>query len=121
MGNITSRSVGTVHINSNEYNIFLNKKKNYKDLLILYLKPDKKININSFITNNIHVYVKQQDGIKNYNINITKQRQRVVTKDKILYKYGSDGIHIFENDHYILVNSKDIIDTIVCITKNNII
>ena len=58
---------------------------------------------------------------KNYNINITKQRQRVVTKDKILYKYGSDGIHIFENDHYILVNSKDIIDTIVCITKNNII
>ena len=111
MGNIKSKNIGSVYVSPYISKLTLEKTMVYNDLLIIYLKPYKKLNVTKFNTENININIKLKDKKLNFNI---------IIKNNKITRYNSDSNVLYENNHYICVNKKNFIKKIVCITKNNI-
>ena len=119
MGNIKSKNIGSVYVSPYISKLTLEKTMVYNDLLIIYLKPYKKLNVTKFNTENININIKLKDKKLNFNIIMEKENNIIIKNNKIT-RYNSDSNVLYENNHYICVNKKNFIKKIVCITKNNI-
>jgi len=121
MGSLNSKSIGYMYISSNTTNVFLDGVSKHNNLVIIHLKPKKKINFDNCNSNTVNISFNYQGS--NININILGNNMTHVSENNKIYtKYSTyeDENMCLENNHYYYVR-KGYIKKIVCIIKNNFI
>ena len=124
MGN--NSSVGNIYIDSFEYNLKVKEVKYHNNLVIVYLKPKRNINIldckNRLISGEIIASrLKKTNLDKNieFEINFSENNSKIVQNEKgLYYEYGDNSGCISENNSWINVSKKNKIHRIICIVKN---
>lgn len=124
MGN--NNSVGRIYIDSVEYNLKLKEVKRHSNLLIIYLKPKKTINIldckhkllaGEIIASKI-TYIALDKNIE-FEINFSNENYKLIRNNNgLYYEYGFNSGVIMENNAWINVSKSNIINRIICIVKN---
>lgn len=121
MGNFNSKGIGYMYISYYTTKVYLKDVVKHNDLLIIHLKPMKKIYFNNCKTKYLNIFFNYKGNKININI-LGNNKINIHDNNKIYTKYSNyeDTEFCHENNHYYLVR-KGYIKEIVCVLKNNFI
>lgn len=130
MGSTPSKTVGKMYIDESEFSLKIKEVKHHNNMLILYFKPKRGINIfdckerylaGEILASKINNKQKVIDKNIEFDIKFTEDVAKLITTDKgKQYEYGVNSGMIFENNSWINVDKKNKIRRIICIVKNKI-